>query len=161
FADPYPELSVAAFAGQPGLLVLRSFGKFYGLAGVRLGFVFGCEDDVAALRVQSGPWPVSGAAIQIGRTALLDRDWAVETTLRLNDDARRLDALALDAGWTLAGGTNLFRLYETGDARAAQDQLARAHIWTRAFPWSEGWLRLGMPGSEAEWERLSSALQVR
>lgn len=160
FADPYPELSVAASAGRPRLLVLRSFGKFYGLAGVRLGFVFGCEDDVAALRVQTGPWPVSGAAIQIGRTALLDRDWAVETTLRLNDDARRLDALALAAGWTLAGGTNLFRLYETGNARAAQDRLARAHIWTRAFPWSEGWFRLGMPGCEVEWDRLATALLV-
>ena len=157
FADVTPELSLASRAGQPGLLILRSFGKFYGLAGLRLGFVIGSEVDVAALATMAGPWPVSGAAIEIGRRALLDRDWATETTARLTRDALRLDGMARARGWSLVGGTPLFRLYETGDAEAAQEKLGRARIWSRVFHGAPGWLRLGLPGDEAEWMRLATA----
>jgi len=160
FADAVPDLSVAGEAGQSGLLILRSFGKFYGLAGLRLGFAVGSEPDIAALAAMAGPWPVSGAAIAIGRRALLDRDWARATTARLADDCVRLDAEAQSRGWTLLGGTPLFRLYETGDALAAQDKLARGQIWSRVFQQKPGWLRLGLPGSEAEWSRLAAALSV-
>ena len=158
FADCVPSLSIAPEAGRPGLIVLRSFGKFYGLAGLRLGFVLGSEADVAAFAGMSGPWPVSGPAIEIGRRALLDRDWADETRARLAHGSARLDRLTRDAGWTLVGGTPLFRLYEAGDAVAAQERLAEAKIWSRVFRDSPGWLRLGLPGSEAEWERLAAAL---
>ena len=161
FADAAPGVSLAAEAGRPGLLILRSFGKFYGLGGLRLGFVLGCEADVAALASVAGPWPVSGAAIEIGRRALLDRDWADATRARLSRDAERLDALVLTAGWQLNGGTPLFRLYDTGDAVAAQKQLARAKIWSRVFSGKLGWLRLGLPGDEPEWRRLASALSAR
>jgi cobalamin biosynthesis protein CobC len=159
FADVLPDLSLAAEAGQPGLIILRSFGKFYGLAGLRLGFVLGSEADVTALAAMSGPWPVSGVAIEIGRRALLDRDWADETRARLARAALRLDALAEKADWTLVGGTPLFRLYEAGDASAAQARLAKGHIWSRVFRERPGWLRLGLPGDETEWGRLATALK--
>jgi cobalamin biosynthesis protein CobC len=159
FADATPELSLASRAGQPGLLILRSFGKFYGLAGLRLGFVLGCEDDIAALARMAGPWPVSGVAIAIGRRALLDRDWASKTRARLGFGGKRLDELAQRTGWGVVGGTPLFRLYDTGDAGAAQEQLARAQIWSRTFRDRPSWLRLGLPGDEAEWQRLAAALR--
>jgi cobalamin biosynthetic protein CobC len=158
FADAVPELSLASDAGQPGLLILRSFGKFYGLAGLRLGFVIGPKLDIIKLDSMSGPWPVSGAAISIGGRALRDEAWAKATSARLLRDCARLDAMARGQGWTLAGGTPLFRLYETSDARAAQDKLARSHIWSRVFADHPGWLRLGLPGPEAEWERLAEVL---
>lgn len=161
FADAVPGLSLAAEAGRVGLLILRSFGKFYGLAGLRLGFVLGGEADVTALAAMAGPWPVSGAAIEVGRRALRDRDWTDATRARLARDAARLDALARDTGWQLAGGALLFRLYETGDALAAQQRLARAKIWSRTFSGRPGWLRLGLPGNETEWERLAAALSAR
>ena len=161
FADPMPALSLANDAGRPGLLVLRSFGKFHGLAGLRLGFVLGGEADVAALSAMAGPWPISGAAIEIGRCALLDRGWAEATRNRLERDARRLDGLAREASWRLVGGTPLFRLYETGDAVAVQDRLAREKIWSRIFGSKPGWLRLGLPGDETEWARLAAALSAR
>ncbi|MGY3590634.1 cobalamin biosynthetic protein CobC [Bradyrhizobium sp. USDA 4341] len=160
FADAVPDLSLAGAAGQPGLLILRSFGKFYGLAGLRLGFAVGSEPDIAALAAMVGPWPVSGAAIAIGRRALFDHDWATATIARLADDCVRLDTAARSQGWTLLGGTPLFRLYETGDALAAQERLARAQIWSRVFQQRPGWLRLGLPGSETEWSRLSAALSA-
>jgi cobalamin biosynthetic protein CobC len=158
FADAVPDLSLTREAGRAGLLILRSFGKFYGLAGLRLGFAIGSEPDIAALAAMAGPWPVSGAAIAIGRRALRDHDWAKATAARLADDCVRLDAAVRSQGWALVGGTLLFRLYETGDALAAQDKLARGLIWSRVFQQKPGWLRLGLPGSEAEWTRLSTAL---
>lgn len=160
FADVAPGVSLASDAGRTGLLVLRSFGKFYGLAGLRLGFVLGNETDVAALATMAGPWPVSGAAIEIGRRALLDRAWAEATRARLTGEAGRLDDLVRGAGWSLVGGTPLFRLYETGNAIAAQEKLARAKIWSRIFD-KPGWLRLGLPGDEGEWARLAAALSAR
>jgi cobalamin biosynthetic protein CobC len=158
FADPLPGLSLAPQAGRPGLLVLRSFGKFYGLAGVRLGFVLGCDADIAALAGMAGPWPVSGMAIAIGRAALDDRDWARDTRARLVRDAERLDRLAQVAGWTVLGGTPLFRLYDVGDGLRAQERLGRVRIWSRAFRDRPSWLRLGLPGDESEWRRLAAAL---
>ena len=161
FADPCPELSVAPQAGtHEGLLVLRSFGKFYGLAGVRLGFVLGHERMIGALAGMAGPWPVSGAAIEIGGTALADVSWAHATTARLREEAERIDAMARRAGWKLAGGTELFRLYDTPGAEVAQAQLAGARIWSRIFPWSDTLIRLGLPGSPEEWARLGQVLET-
>jgi cobalamin biosynthetic protein CobC len=161
FADAGPDVSLASDAGRTGLLVLRSFGKFYGLAGLRLGFVLGNEADVAALAALAGQWPISGAAIEIGRRALLDGAWAEATKARLAGEAGRLDDLARGPGWSLVGGTSLFRLYETGNAVAAQERLARVKIWSRIFANKPGWLRLGLPGDETEWTRLASALSAR
>jgi cobalamin biosynthetic protein CobC len=158
FADALPGLSLAAKSGRAGLVLLRSFGKFYGLAGLRLGFVLGCAADIADLAAMTGPWPVSGIAIEIGRRALADRAWAADTIARLMRGAERLDMLARRAGWELVGGTPLFRLYEIGDAAAAHAQLGRARIWSRIFAGRAGWLRLGLPGSEEEWTRLEAAL---
>lgn len=156
FADPHPGLSIAAKAGG-NRLVLRSFGKFYGLAGVRLGFLLGDPALLARAGEMAGPWAVSGPALEIGAAALADTDWQRQTTARLHADAARLDALALGAGWRLVGGTALFRTYATPDASAAQDRLARHRIWSRIFPYSPEWIRLGLPDG-ADWPRIETAL---
>jgi cobalamin biosynthetic protein CobC len=158
FADPRPDCSIAPQAGQPGLLVLRSFGKFYGLAGLRLGFVLGTAESVARLAAMAGPWPVSGAAIELGIQALRDTEWQARTAARLATEVVRMDEIANSAKWRAVGGTELFRLYDTENAQKAQERLANAKIWSRVFPYSEGWLRLGMPGTPEEWARLAEAL---
>ncbi|QOZ53987.1 threonine-phosphate decarboxylase [Bradyrhizobium sp. CCBAU 53338] len=158
FVDAIPELSLASEADRPGLLILRSFGKFYGLAGLRLGFAIGHAADIAKLAAASGPWPLSGAAIAIGCRALRDDTWAGATSARLVRDCARLDDMVRSQGWRLVGGAPLFRLYETPDALAAQEKLARGQIWSRVFAQNPAWLRLGLPGSEAEWLRLAKIL---
>lgn len=158
FVDAVPELSLASEAGRPGLLILRSFGKFYGLAGLRLGFAIGHADDIARLAAASGPWPISGAAIAIGCRALRDDAWTKATSARLARDCVRLDEMVQSQGWRLIGGAPLFRLYETPDALAAQATLARGEIWSRIFAQNPTWLRLGLPGAETEWSRLAKAL---
>ncbi|SFH71138.1 threonine-phosphate decarboxylase CobD [Bradyrhizobium sp. Gha] len=158
FADAVPELSLTSEAGRPGLLILRSFGKFYGLAGLRLGFSIGHATDIAKLAAASGPWPVSGAAIAIGCRALRDDAWAKATSARLVRDGARLDDMVQSQGWRLLGSAPLFRLYETPDGRAAQEKLARNQIWSRVFAQDRTWLRLGLPGAESEWRRLAEVL---
>jgi cobalamin biosynthetic protein CobC len=157
FVDPTPEVSVAAEAGRPGLIVLRSFGKFYGLAGFRLGFVIGHDADVARLGELAGPWSVSGPALEIGSIALADAAWAAAARQRLAAGVPRLDAMAARAGWTLVGGTALFRLYDCADAPTAQHRLAQHRIWSRIFPWSQHFVRLGLPGGDDEWSRVAAA----
>ncbi|MBW7922455.1 MAG: threonine-phosphate decarboxylase [Rubellimicrobium sp.] len=156
FGDVAPGLSLLPLGGRA--LVLRSFGKFWGLAGLRLGFAFGPAPLVARLAALAGPWPVSGAAIAAGTAALSDPGWAAAMRETLAADAARADALAQGAGWRLVGGTTLFRLYDVGRGTAAQERLARHHIWSRVFPHAPRWLRLGLPGPEGEWSRLAAAL---
>ncbi len=157
FCDITPEASLIALAATPGTLVLKSFGKFWGLAGLRLGFVIGDPELVDTLSQMLGPWPVAGPALDIGARALADPGWADSTRARLTADTARLDALVTNAGADLVGGTTLFRLYDVPDALAWQDRLARHHIWSRVFPYNPRWLRLGLPGP-LHWPRLISAL---
>ncbi len=163
FADPTPELSLAgALRGDDeGVLILRSFGKFYGLAGIRLGFGIGGHETTDRLRALSGPWSVSGPAIATGRAALSDAAWKGQTIARLAEDSARLDRMTNTAGWSLVGGTTLFRTYETEHAVTAQERLAKKQIWTRIFPYSKTWLRMGLPGTPDHWERLETALASR
>ena len=146
----------------PGLparaIVLRSFGKTYGLAGLRLGFAIASPDIAETLRAALGPWPVSGAAIAIGCGALADESWLEAARAGLGADAARLDALLVENGWTIAGGTRLFRLAQRGDARGVFERLLQHGILTRPFADAPQRLRFGIPDSEAQWGRLARAL---
>lgn len=162
FADAQDGLSLAPHLAELGenVVILRSFGKFYGLAGVRLGFVLAGPETTARVRALAGPWAVGGPAIAIGTTALADVDWRDTMRRQLHADATRLSAmLDANAGWPTIGATALFVTVDTGNALHAQARLARARIWTRAFPYSAGWLRLGLPGAPVEWARLEAALK--
>lgn len=156
FADARPDLSVAA-ARPENVTVLRSFGKFWGLAGLRLGFALGAPELLARMAERAGPWSVSGPALEIGALALADRDWHEATVTWLAEAALHLDQI-VTPHWPLVGGTHLFRLYETPDAPAARNRLARAGIWSRIFPWHPRWIRLGIPGGREEFDRLAQAL---
>jgi cobalamin biosynthesis protein CobC len=140
-------------------VILRSFGKAYGLAGLRLGFALASPDIVSSLRAALGPWPVSGPAIAIGVRALADSDWFEATRARLNKEAERLDALLHGAGWRIIGGTQLYRLAAHADARAIFEQVLREGILARPFAKAEDWLRFGIPGDESAWDRLATALR--
>jgi cobalamin biosynthetic protein CobC len=148
FCDVMPEASLIGQSARPGRIVLKSFGKFWGLAGLRLGFAIGDPSIIAALAERLGPWPVSGPALEIGARALADTGWAADTRARLTRDAARLDAIMTARGAWIEGGTPLFRLYRVDDALAWQQRLARAHVWSRVFPYSSGWLRLGLPAPD-------------
>ena len=159
FCDVTPQATLLDnAASRPQTLVLKSFGKFWGLAGLRLGFVIGAPDMIAALHEAIGPWAISGPALEIGAAALMDESWAKATRARLRADAGRLDGLMTRAGAEVIGGTSLFRLYHCDNAEAMQEHLARGRVWTRRFPYATDWLRLGLPGGAAGWRQLEAAL---
>lgn len=157
FCDVTPEAALMDQATRPGTLILKSFGKFWGLAGLRLGFVIGDPALIQHLSAGLGPWAVSGPALRIGALALEDQAWADKTRFRLQVDAARLDHLMIDAGADAIGGTTLFRLYDVASAADWQTRLAGHQIWSRAFPYNARWLRLGLPAPYG-WHRLEQAL---
>ena len=157
FCDVAPTRSLIAHATRSGHIILKSFGKFWGLAGLRLGFAIGPAPLVAQLGEMLGPWPVSGPALAIGARALADQVWAQDTRIRLDADAARLDALMQRAGATVAGGTSLFRLYRVENASDWQDRLASHRILGRIFPYADDLIRLGLP-TPPGWAQLEAAL---
>ncbi len=158
FADPVPENCVTALAGgpqAPNLLVLRSLGKFFGLAGARVGFAFGASDQLERLREVLGPWPLSGPARVVARQALADTAWQAKACSDLHLASERLAALLLPFGEVTSCA--LFASVATPQVSALFEHLARQAILTRHFPTLQ-LLRFGLPGSETEWVRLATAL---
>lgn len=156
FADFTPEISLLP-ALPPATIVLRSFGKTYGLAGVRLGFAIGEAVPIAALRAAMGPWAVAGPALEIGAKALADAEWLVQAGAARAADAARLDELLSMLG-RVVGGTALFRLLATPDAPALFTHLGRHGLYVRRFQNDATWLRFGLPGDSDAWDRLEAAL---
>jgi len=153
-----PQASVAGEVMRGNIVVLRSFGKFFGLAGLRLGFAIAAPEMAARLRASLGPWAVSGPALAIGATALGDHAWIAAMREHLAAAAQRLDALLIAAGLQVVGGTTLFRLAQSPAAPRLFEALGRAGILVRRFADHPEWLRFGLPGGEAEWDRLARAL---
>jgi cobalamin biosynthetic protein CobC len=158
FADFDSEASLAPLLPDRNVVALRSFGKTYGLAGLRLGFALASADIASPLRAALGAWPVSGPAIAIGAQALTDSAWLAAAGVRLAEDAARLDRLFSDAGWRIVGGTRLFRLVERPDAANAFQRLMTAGVLVRPFANRPDRLRIGIPAEEAHWTRLKAAL---
>ncbi|CAN7205361.1 aminotransferase class I/II-fold pyridoxal phosphate-dependent enzyme [Phenylobacterium sp. LjRoot225] len=156
FVETTPQLSLAGQAGGR-LVVLRSFGKFFGLAGLRLGFVIADEGVIARQRAQLGDWPVCAEAIAAGLAAYADVAWADRTRARLARDAQRLDLLLGRAGLEVVGGTSLFRLARGAHAPTIFQRLAAAGVLCRPFD-DPHLLRFGLPGRPADWARLAAAL---
>jgi cobalamin biosynthetic protein CobC len=160
FADAMPAVSYAPHLKRSGrAVVLRSFGKFFGLAGIRLGFALTADAELAAqLRALLGPWAVSGPAIAVGTAALADLAWQTATRTALEQAAARLDGLFTAAGFAVLGGTPLFRLVESEAAGGWYQALGRCGILVRRFPDQPTRLRIGLPGDEPQWARLADAL---
>jgi len=150
--------SLSGEVARHNIVVLRSFGKFFGLAGLRLGFALAKPDIATRLVASLGPWAVSGPAIAIGEVALADYAWAKTMRQRLEGEARRLDAALAEAGIEIVGGTSLFRLVRTSAAGSLFEYLGRAGILVRRFPEHAMWLRIGLPRDETSWDRLFTAL---
>ncbi|MCG8672773.1 MAG: aminotransferase class I/II-fold pyridoxal phosphate-dependent enzyme, partial [Pseudomonadales bacterium] len=159
FADLCPECSVAGDAGrQSNLIVFRSFGKFFGLAGLRLGFLLAAPSICGAIRDGQGPWAVSGPALGIAASVLPDRP----LRSRIEDRVRRrhaaLHGVLEEAGLTIAGGTPLFVLVDDDRAKALHSHLCRHRILTRKFHYAPRWLRIGLCRDGDEEARLRKAL---
>ncbi len=165
FADTLPGTSAAAWAGQPGypgLIVLKSVGKFFGLAGLRLGFVAAEPALLDKLETHLGPWAVSGPAQQVACAAFIDTAWQQDTRLYLQQQGDRLRALLRRHGCR-SSGTDLFQWCADADLQmqteALWQHLATQGIWVRLFREAARGLRFGLPADEAAWRRLEQAFE--
>jgi cobalamin biosynthetic protein CobC len=157
FIDTTPDASLVPMTGMDGLVVLRSLGKFFGLAGARVGFVFAPAAVRAALAEGLGPWTISGPARHVARAALLDTAWQAQARIQLVAGGERLATLLRHAGLDSAAGPALFKWCTLPNAAAVHDALARRGILTRLFSDPPS-LRFGLPPDEAGWARLEQAL---
>lgn len=157
FVDATPQDSLAGHDTRAGRMVLRSLGKFFGLAGARVGFVLAADDLLTALADALGPWPLAGPARHVAMVALRDRAWQERTRATLPGAAARLRALLSAHGLAPTGGCVLFQWVCTPAAAALHEALARRGILTRPFEQPAS-LRFGLPGAEADWRRLDEAL---
>ena len=161
FADSDPTHSLAPdIADHRRLLIFRSFGKFFGLAGLRLGFLLGPEAIIDQMRRKLGAWPISAAAIAIGATAYADHEWIAATRNRLRRERLRLDEILIGCGYRPMGACPLFTLIATDDAMALFERLAQRAILTRPFDHNPRWLRIGLPESDEALSRLQRALPL-
>ncbi|MEO9598903.1 threonine-phosphate decarboxylase [Parasphingorhabdus sp.] len=156
FADSDPATSLLPDRGDA--IVLRSFGKFFGLAGLRLGFVIADISVVRRLRALLGDWPISGMTIAVGLAAYRDQQWQQDHRQRLQTWATRLDQLLRDNDLDVVGGTSLFRLAAHDNARDLFEYLGKSGILVRPFEANSQQLRFGLPKDETAWDRLSIAL---
>src|SRR3984885_6487225 len=158
FADVEPQTSVIKLCADWPIVVLRSFGKFYGLAGLRLGFAVAPPEIARKIALALGPWACSGPALTIGAAALRDREWAHRTRLTIQQQARKLDDVLAGAGFEIVGGTGLFQLARRADASKVHTSLAAQHIWCRRFERADALLRFGLGPDDRALERLAAAL---
>ena len=156
FIDATPKLSLAAHSHAPGLIVLRSFGKFYGLAGVRLGFVLAEPGLLNELHERLGPWAVSGPARWLGLACLADQAAHQQQSLRLQQASQRLADLLAEFGLATQGCA-LFQWLLSTNAAALHQHFAQRGILLRHFTQPQS-LRFGLPATEADWQRLHLAL---
>lgn len=160
FIDFMPREMSLASDPPARVVVLRSFGKTYGLAGLRLGFAIAQPDLAERIRAELGPWAVSGPALEIGRRALRDDAWLQAAGERLAADGARLDGMLRAAGVEIVGGTLLFRLARHADAASVVQRLGRHGIHVRAFADRPDQLRFGLPANDEAFRRLAAALGV-
>jgi cobalamin biosynthetic protein CobC len=157
FGDGPGELSIAGHAAMTeGITVSRSFGKFFGLAGIRLGFVFAVPATLDAIAADLGPWPVSGPALHIANH-LLRRD-SRAFAARIAERALALETVLSGAGLDIIGGTDLFKLVRHPRAGHLYEHLGRSHILVRRFDYAGGWLRIGLTPDEQGDRRLAQAI---
>ena len=155
-----PETSLATELAFGNVVVLRSFGKFFGLAGLRLGFALAAPSLAARLSARLGPWAISGPALTAGTQALADQAWINNTKSKLAAASTRLDRILFEAGLEIVGGTTLFRLARSVRAGDLFEHLGRCGIFVRRFADHSEWLRFGLPAADQDWRRLQSAMAV-
>lgn len=159
FMDVDPQSDISSWTGLKGLMILRSFGKFYGLAGLRLGFAL-CEGEInERLTHGLGPWSVSGPALEIGRRALLDRDWQNKTKAELANRAARLDDILNQNSVTVKGGCSLFRFCKLKGVNDFYRFMGREGVLIRTFDDVADHVRIGLPGNERDWQKLADVLE--
>ena len=159
YMDPTPDEGFNYSIENKNIIIIRSFGKFFGLPGLRLGFAFGDHKYINRISNSIGPWPVSTSSIDIALKAMSDIKWVKQTINQLEILSKQLEEALNDINIPIIGGTLLFKLVECEDAAKMHHLLAKDGIWTRKFIYNKKWLRLGIPKDQVELNYLFNSMQ--
>jgi cobalamin biosynthesis protein CobC len=159
FMDSTPEHSLIGETGKPGLIVLRSLGKFFGLAGARVGFVFGWPQLLDSMRQLLGPWQITGPSRYIAKASLEDVAWQDKTNKQLVTKQKQLQDLLSKYDLTPTGGTTLFQWVKVSRSKELFNSFAKQGILVRRFN-DPGGIRFGLPGDPSQWQRLEDVLKI-
>lgn len=157
FMDVTPEHSIAFATGREGLIVLRSLGKFFGLAGARVGFVLAWPELLNQVQELLGPWHISGPSRLAAIQALSDQAWQQQMRVQLLNGQQRLTDMLCRYGLAPTATTALFQWLAHPAAATLHRQFAERAILTRLFAQPNS-LRFGLPGNESQWQQLEQAL---
>ena len=164
FIDVTPEKSLVASGIKPGFIILRSMGKFFGIAGIRCGFVISDNELLQRLAKKLGPWSLTGPTRYIAKQALLDEAWQTKARIELKESSMRLHKTLSQAGLSPTGGTGLFQWIEHEHAEDIYEACAEKGVLIRYFERSTATskpsLRFGLPTNENKWQQLSTALTL-
>ncbi len=158
FGDLYPQDSIIHLTKTQNVIVLKSFGKFFGYGGLRLGFIAAPDNMIKKLAPLLASWPISGPAIKFGIKAYADDDWHSHTRILLHQKTERITALFKETGLEIKGQTSLFTLIENDKAENLFHNLLKHKIYIRYFLEYPGLLRFGLPKTLDDFERLKKAL---
>lgn len=150
FMDATPDQGFNYFTEKKNVIIIRSFGKFFGLPGLRLGFAYGDTKYINKIEQLVGPWPISVSSIDIAMKAMSDIEWIKHTINQLKIRSNDLELSLKDLGIEIIGGTLFFKLIKLEDANKINHLLAKEGIWTRKFSYNNSWLRLGVPKNQFE-----------
>jgi len=159
FIDAEPELSLSALSPRKGLIILRSIGKFFGLAGIRSGFVLAEATILKTLNEHLGPWTLSTPSRLVTTEALKNNSWQTATRADLQKNSLRLQQLLTQYQLSPTGSNALFHWVKTEQATHLHQQLAKKAVFTRLFTQPNS-LRFGLPSNETAWQQLTQALET-
>ena len=157
YMDSTPELSLTPDVGAEGLILLRSLGKFFGLAGIRVGFMLAPPQLLSAMAEELGPWQLTTPSRWIARQALADTLWQDETRTRLRQQQLQLEMLLRKRGFHNQSCA-LFSWFSHPQSATIAHQLAEQGILVRYFPETES-IRIGLPGNKQNQDQLVQALK--
>lgn len=141
------------------LIILRSVGKFFGLAGIRLGFCIGFHPSLQTLNALLQPWSISHASQYIGIQALQDKQWQQQQRVKIKQHQNAFqmalnDLLNQHLEQHTSAEAGLFTTVFADDTalNKLHHQLAKQGILTRLDNDQQSWLRFGLPLNIAEFE---------
>ena len=158
--EPQDLLPLIRSGEKPNLILLRTFSKIYGLAGLRLGYGIGHPDFIAALEKVRQPFNVNSLA-QAAGLAALDDDAHTQKTRQNNAGGRKyLEDALREMGVEYVPSSANFILLRVGEARRVFTELQAAGIIVRPVE-NYGlpeWLRISI-GTPRQNQRCLKALQ--
>ncbi len=159
FADLDPQHSLMPDVGMGGLIVLRSVGKFFGLAGLRLGFA-GLEGRLKhQLQRRLGLWSVSGIAEWVGPQIFVDQVWQDQQRERIQMAHQWMSTTLKQVGLSNRSPHPMLHWCPHPRAFALQRALAEQHIWCRLLEYPSA-LRFGLIQPQQQAKFLSGITQA-